>query len=164
MDRYTKQYGNGNWTLDTSKFPPIDQNALDSEIRNSEPIRAAVERLAEYEDAEEKGLLVHLPCKVGDTVYVWCNCDFVCMTRDGDTGITECPFETDCDIEECDGKNVRLFRTSVDCIFNNGYGWQMTTRGIGIELDICDFGKTVFLTPEAAQQALKARKKRLCAK
>lgn len=55
MDRYTKQYGNGNWTLDASKFPPIDQAALDSEIRNSEPIRAAVERLAELEDRDTKG-------------------------------------------------------------------------------------------------------------
>ncbi len=27
-------------------------------------------KLAEYEDAEEQGLLVKLPCKVGDTVYV----------------------------------------------------------------------------------------------
>ena len=27
------------------------------------------ERLAEYEDAEEDGLLVRLPCKVGDKVY-----------------------------------------------------------------------------------------------
>lgn len=61
MDRYTKQYGNGNWTLDASKFPPIDQTVLDSEIRNSEPIRAAVEHLAEYEDAEEKGLIFRLP-------------------------------------------------------------------------------------------------------
>lgn len=26
-------------------------------------------RLAEYEDLEEQGLLVRLPCKVGDTVY-----------------------------------------------------------------------------------------------
>lgn len=29
----------------------------------------AVDRLAEYEDAEEQGLLVRLPCKVGETVY-----------------------------------------------------------------------------------------------
>lgn len=29
----------------------------------------AIQRLAEYEDAEEQGLLVRLPCKVGDTVY-----------------------------------------------------------------------------------------------
>ena len=31
--------------------------------------RKIIERLAEYEDLEEKGLLLRLPCKVGDTVY-----------------------------------------------------------------------------------------------
>lgn len=29
----------------------------------------AADKLAEYEDAEEQGLLVRLPCKVGDRVY-----------------------------------------------------------------------------------------------
>ena len=29
-------------------------------------------KLAEYEDAEEQGLLLRLPCKVGDTVYTPC--------------------------------------------------------------------------------------------
>ena len=29
----------------------------------------AVDKLGEYEDAEEQALLVRLPCKVGDTVY-----------------------------------------------------------------------------------------------
>ena len=29
-----------------------------------------LEKLGEYEDAEEQGLLLRLPCKVGDTVYV----------------------------------------------------------------------------------------------
>lgn len=29
----------------------------------------ALNRLSAYEDAEEQGLLVRLPCKVGDTVY-----------------------------------------------------------------------------------------------
>ena len=33
------------------------------------PIIDALNRLAEYEDAEEQGLLVRLPCKVGDTIY-----------------------------------------------------------------------------------------------
>ena len=31
--------------------------------------RIALERLAAYEDAEEQGLLLRLPCKVGDTIY-----------------------------------------------------------------------------------------------
>lgn len=29
-----------------------------------------IDKLAEYEDAEEQGLLLRLPCKVGDTIYV----------------------------------------------------------------------------------------------
>lgn len=32
----------------------------------------AADKLADYEDAEEQGLLVRLPCKVGDTVYRIC--------------------------------------------------------------------------------------------
>ena len=32
---------------------------------------AAIERLAHYEDLEEQGRLVELPCKVGDTVYIF---------------------------------------------------------------------------------------------
>lgn len=32
------------------------------------PVGKAIEKLAEYEDLEEQGLLVRLPCKVGDTV------------------------------------------------------------------------------------------------
>ena len=32
-------------------------------------IQKAFEKLAEYEDLEEQGLLLRLPCKVGDTVY-----------------------------------------------------------------------------------------------
>ena len=30
----------------------------------------AVDKLSDYEDAEEQGLLLRLPCKVGDTVYL----------------------------------------------------------------------------------------------
>lgn len=33
-------------------------------------VQRVVDRLAEYEDAEEQGLLVCLPCKLGDTVYI----------------------------------------------------------------------------------------------
>ena len=33
------------------------------------PTRRIIERLAEYEDLEEQGLLLRLPCKVGDRLY-----------------------------------------------------------------------------------------------
>lgn len=37
---------------------------------NAHAIEDAVNFIRKYEDAEERGLLVHLPCKVGDTAYV----------------------------------------------------------------------------------------------
>lgn len=36
---------------------------------NCEEGYCAMEKLAAYEDAEEQGLLLRLPCKVGDTLY-----------------------------------------------------------------------------------------------
>lgn len=36
---------------------------------NCETIKNMIKKLAEYEDLEEQGLLVRLPCKVEDTVY-----------------------------------------------------------------------------------------------
>ena len=47
MNRLTKRYSNGMVTLDALQFPPITQEAIDREVFNSEPIRAAVECLAE---------------------------------------------------------------------------------------------------------------------
>lgn len=38
-------------------------------VKNHDYIKAS-EKLAEYEDLEEQGLLVRLPCKVGDDVYI----------------------------------------------------------------------------------------------
>ena len=69
MSRLTKRYSNGIVTLDADAFMET-QETIDREILNCYPAKKAVERLAEYEDAEESGLMVHLPCKVGDEVYV----------------------------------------------------------------------------------------------
>lgn len=48
------------------------ENAPDGEsnvwVKNHDYIKAS-EKLAEYEDLEEQGLLVKLPCKVGTEVY-----------------------------------------------------------------------------------------------
>lgn len=37
---------------------------------NCETISDVIDKLAEYEDLEEQGRLIKLPCKVGDVVYV----------------------------------------------------------------------------------------------
>lgn len=45
------------------------RSPLDSDIINT-----IYKKLATYEDAEEQGLLVRLPCKVGDKVYLLWSC------------------------------------------------------------------------------------------
>ena len=51
-----KDTENGNMCLE-----PCEMDAHHSRI--------AIKELAKYEDAEEQGLLLRLPCKVGDTLY-----------------------------------------------------------------------------------------------
>lgn len=83
---------------------------------------ALMEKLAAYEDAEEQGLLVILPCKVGDTVFsafedenVFCGKVYAIST--------------------CDGTN--WFSVRYDSGLRYDHTWD-------------DFGKTVFLTREEA--------------
>lgn len=45
------------------------EDTIPAEMTNDD-IRAVLKKLADYEDLEEQGLLVRLPCKVGDIVYV----------------------------------------------------------------------------------------------
>lgn len=40
-----------------------------ADYSNCEEGYCAMEKLSSYEDAEDQGLLLRLPCKVGDTVY-----------------------------------------------------------------------------------------------
>lgn len=87
------------------------------------------ERLKAYEDAEEQGLLLKLPCKIGDMVYS--------ITRNFISEYTICSIEK----------------------YNEGFffNWRCE-KGIYINVrgfTDYDFGKTVFLTKEEAEQALK---------
>lgn len=111
--------------------------------------------LQALKDKQEQGLLIELPCKVGDTVYIWNCCDYVCTSRDWETGIEECPFENECEFEECKEGNERLFKTRIESIWNNGsLGWQFCVRGLHLEISINVIGKTVFLTRSEAEEAL----------
>lgn len=99
---------------------------------NCDSFENAVDRLADYEDAEEQGLLVRLPCKVGDTVWV-----VVKGVRVKEV--------VECVVNEISidghGSFAVLRRKSTP-----GVRWQ----AYYIEC----FGKTVFLTFEEAEAAL----------
>lgn len=66
MKRLTKKDGGG-YSLNHDNCPK-QGDCYDS----ADCVSVLVDRLAAYEEAEEKGLLLMLPCKIGDTVYRIC--------------------------------------------------------------------------------------------
>lgn len=108
------------------------QEAISSELDLGE----CMQRLAEYEDAEEQGLLLRLPCKVGDMVYEANKVRNMISTYE----ITEIIINK---------FGVSFFRWNlIDGIYS-------ALTGCPIEC----FGKSVFLTKEAAEEALKEANK-----
>ena len=62
MERLTEYMGNGE---NYESINPIDTPYEYGKAN----LQALINKLATYEDAEEQGLLLRLPCKVGDTIY-----------------------------------------------------------------------------------------------
>lgn len=62
MERLTEYMGNGE---DYESINPIDTPYEYGKAN----LQSLINKLAAYEDAEEHGLLLRLPCKVGDTLY-----------------------------------------------------------------------------------------------
>ena len=100
-------------------------------------------KLDAYEDDEEQGLLLRLPCKVGDTVYV----------------ITS-PFNVFDDIEYDENMKDEVYEAYVSSVsfYESGEQYRIyskvTNHFIGAYFRECDFGKTVFLTREEAEAKL----------
>ena len=95
-------------------------------------------KLAEYEDLEEKGLLLKLPCKMGDYMY-------------------------DISLESNTITPVRINEIIIYTLNNDTYSYQYNCCSFDAhgdvyaeyEVDANDIGKTVFLTKEEAEQELK---------
>ena len=102
------------------------------------------EKLAAYEDAEEQGLLLRLPCKVGDTVW-----------------LVTSPFNVFDDIEYDENMKDEVYEAFISSVTFYECGEQYriyakaTNHFIGAYFRKCDFGKTVFLTKEEAEAKLK---------
>lgn len=101
-----------------------------------------INRLAEYEDLEEQGLLRRLPCKAGDTIYV-------------------IPSKVNYDLNvlsNCEEAN-RVYKQTVDEIrfFPSGQYLLTTCEGVCSALEQF-FGITWFLTEQEAQSALEKMK------
>ena len=113
-----------------------------SELRyyNYNNFQKMAQKLAEYENLEEQGLLLRLPCKVGDTVYCIYERYTKCSENEQEFDEYSCQ---GCECLECDSHKELYVQSqkvySLDWIVSN----------------LKRFGKTVFLTQAEAEQKLK---------
>ena len=125
-------------------FERCDGLGASSKCDNCEVMTSVCEKLGKYEDLEEQGRLVKLPCKVGDTVYV----------------VTS-PFNVFDDIEYDENMKDEVYESYVSSVSFYECGEQYriyakaTNHFIGAYFRECDFGKTVFLTKSEAEAKLK---------
>ena len=141
INRFRKLAERHRWKSENTKLETSDENA--NEVYKNTCILYAnqeeqyaewLEELKSYKEAEEQGLLVRLPCKVGDVVYV--------PTRNF---ISE----------------LRITLVSVDTSNGAMYFSWILNAGIYPNLDGFsgyELGKTVFLIREEAEKKLKEMK------
>lgn len=127
MTRYTARDSHGKAYFAGCVQEVLEQIAGQRD-RRSEWIDEIADKLAEYEDAEEQGRLIKLPCKVGDRVFV--------VERD----------------------EVKAYTVNHFTIIKNGvYAYLVISYSEKSIVGVDDFGKTVFLTREEAEAEKKAR-------
>lgn len=129
--------------------------------KDCEALDYAIQAVIEKRE-REKSRFIELPCKVGDVVYRISKCENVHMHRDDDyfdgTGAVECPFEGSCEFEDCNDDNTRIFETQIASFYVDDTGHLIAfVDDIGPAIEKSHWGKTVFLTPEEAKQALKEK-------
>lgn len=123
MERLTEKLDKMIWFKDQGlKIEPCEMNA--------HHCRMILEKLADYEDLEEQGLLVRLPCKVRDDLYCIVNGE-VKKLKVHSFGVPDFGI-IDIEFKYVDGFKIVRF--------------------------VGEVGKTVFLTPEEAEKKLEEMK------
>lgn len=124
---------------DGVKLYDISEKLCLSRTTQGEKITTILKKLADYEDLEEQGRIIKLPCKVGDVVY----CIF--------NRYTKCTFSN----EEFDEYSCQGCEHECDSKKEN-YVQDMRAYSIDwIATNLRNFGKTIFLTKDEAEAKLK---------
>lgn len=139
-----------NWAAALEKLAAYEDTWLEPEevltALEMADLFATLRKLNEYQEAEAEGRLLILPCKVGDVLYevdlpeygvIICEVlEAICINKH-DGGRKDAP------VVECGAVTVEVIE---------GHG-----AGSCYSFDLQDFGKTVFLTRDEAEAALKER-------
>ena len=76
MERLTRRINNNKITAIKGHGCNYSAHSFDCQDNEGrDKLRAALEKLADYEDLEEQGLLARLPCPIGTTVWDICGMD-----------------------------------------------------------------------------------------
>ena len=113
----------------------IDKDILINQVQE---INRLNDIFREYKELEEQGLLLKLPCKIGDTVYV------IDTIYECDNDYMDCIMEFP-DVYQCERGFVCEYEHEKLVVRPKSFDFKM--------LD--NFNKTVFLTKEEAEQELK---------
>lgn len=115
-------------------------------------LREVIDKLADYEDAEEQGLLIRLPVVAGTVVYQICNNSDACY---------DCQHYSDFYGMDAMCDNVKVENVSGPRYADKPLCEKQFLEIIEFKADLDfiyrhrnDFGKTVFLTKEEAEAAL----------
>ena len=132
MERLTEKIGNTNCVKGCGSNCKYGfQHCRTEDWENCKTIDDVIDKLAQYEDLEEQGRLLMLPCKVGDTVYA--------IGFNNNKPII------------CESVVLRILITEKEIVFNV----KVDEFEINSQLKQSMFGKTVFLTKSEAEQKLK---------
>lgn len=139
MERLTEKIGNTNCVKGCGSNCKYGFEYCSKEDwENCKTIDDVIDKLADYEDLEERGRLIKLPCKVGDTVW------------DNDCGIPCAYTITAFSFGECEEYICEPVTTKEVVFYYANSSGSIT--GSFAESEI---GKTVFLTKSEAEAKLK---------
>lgn len=132
---------------------PYHQNAYgccfeDGELYWLKDVAELLEELKSYKEAEEQGLIMRLPCKVGDTVWV--------VTSPINVfGYDEYDGDAEYEVYESFLSSVSYYASGEQFRI---YA-KVTNSFIVAYFRECDFGESIFLTREDAEKKLEEMKK-----
>lgn len=143
MERLTRRLNNNKIVAIKGDSCNYSANSFDCQLSEGRKrLKTALEKLADYEDLEEQGLLVKLPCKVGDMVW------------DNDFGYPESYKIKAFSYGYCDSYVEPDIGIEDEIIFY----YENSDGSITGAFPTSEIGKTVFLTREEAEKKLEEMK------